>query len=201
MEKHLVVHFSLENASCVFSLVKQGTTACLWFQQIWAFRHGQCLRLCSCFCRAVLNLGLFVSVSLGCLMQLCFCDGWLQCFLNQEWGLGLLPMGIHLGGVLVNFSNLLCHDLHIEPLHLAIPWSTYLSTCHSFISSHYKDNSTSALQTVRGHENKSNPIANPHAQHEARTFVYQCLVCRCLCYTTLKYLHRQAKENIFFLLQ
>lgn len=50
------------------------------------------------FAAALLNSGLFVTVSVGCLMQLCFCDGWLQCFSNQEWGLGLLPSGMHAFG-------------------------------------------------------------------------------------------------------
>lgn len=63
------------------------------------------------FVVVVLNSGLFVSVSVGCLMQLCVCDGWLQCFSNREWGPGLFPVGIHMGGyvwVILRFR-----DLHV----------------------------------------------------------------------------------------
>lgn len=35
------------------------------------------------FVAVVLNWGLFVRVSVGCLMQLGFCDGWLKCFFEQ----------------------------------------------------------------------------------------------------------------------
>ncbi len=65
------------------------------------------------FAVVVLNSGLFVSVSAGCLMQLCFCDGWLQCFSNQEWGPGLFPVGVHMGGALICLS------------YPALPWLTY----------------------------------------------------------------------------
>lgn len=63
--------------------------------------------------RVVFMSGLFVSVSVGCLMQLGFCDGWLQCFSNQEWGPGPFPLGVHVGRALGYLSN------------PAVPWPAF----------------------------------------------------------------------------
>lgn len=46
----------------------------------------------------ILSWGLFVSVSVGCLMQVCFCDGWLQRFSEQDREPGAFPLGIRTGG-------------------------------------------------------------------------------------------------------
>lgn len=128
------------------------------------------------FVAAFLNPGLFVSVSVGCFVYIVFCDGWLRCFSNQEWGSGLIPIAIQMGGVLAYLSNpALAWFTRIElnPLNLAMPCSTYLATCHRFISASDKDIKKKHIcfTDQQGTWNKRHPDTNPDTHHEARNCV------------------------------
>lgn len=65
----------------------------------------------------ILSWGLFVSVSVGCLMQVCFCDGWLQHVSDQDPEPGPFPAGIRAGRA-SRFVGLILRQ-EAEPLNLS----------------------------------------------------------------------------------
>lgn len=82
------------------------------------------------FAVGILSWGLFVSVLVGCLMQVCFCDGWLQHVSDQDQEPGPFPPGIRTGGA-SRYVRLILPDVSsaqgTEPLNLPKPCPTYLA--------------------------------------------------------------------------
>lgn len=131
-------------------------------------------------------------------MHMVFCDGWLQCFSNQEWGPGLMLMGIQMGGVVAYFSN------------PAPPWQTHrelnppksiyaisylLSYMPQLYFCHWQRQKHICFTDERTSWNKRRK--SWHTSWCQNLRVPQCLVYRCLCSTTVKYLRRQPKESCF----
>lgn len=103
------------------------------------------------FAVGILSWDLFVSVSVGCLMQVCFCDGSLQSFSDQDWEPGLFPPGLctDRGNQCVwLILDDVCSVEGTEPPNLPKPCSTYLAT------SLYQGVNTSALHTKDAEQKK-----------------------------------------------
>lgn len=166
----------------------------------WLFWTGACLSACQwdVWCRSA------------------FCDGWLQCAIQSRgavvgegWGPGLFPVGFHMAAALVCLR------------YPALPWHTHIGSrtpksghalppqlCATFLfsfSAGDKDKTTSALQSDRGRETKEVKtqilIQSPRPEPVLAcvcVHMTPCLVCRCLCYTTVTHLYRQPKRKQFF---
>lgn len=127
-----------------------------------------------------------------------FCDGWLQCFSNQEWGSGRMLMGIQMGGVAAYFSNpALAWQTQGElnppkssrAMFYLLSYRPQLYFCRWQRQNHicFTDQ-----QTTRNKRRKS-----WHTSRCQNLCVSQCLVYRHLCSTTVKHLHGQPNESYF----
>lgn len=103
------------------------------------------------FAVGILSWDLFVSVSVGCLMQVCFCDGSLQSVSDQDREPGPFPAGLRTDGgnqcvwlILADVSSV----EGTEPPNLPKPCSTYWATRL------YQGVNTSALHTKDAEQKK-----------------------------------------------
>lgn len=177
--------------------------ACLHFPQTASNKHsvrrGTSVCSSSCSCSGGFELT-FVCQCVSGMFDAALLLWWLTAvlFKPREWGPGLFPVGIHMwgGGYRCVWVILLCRDVRIGN------WTPDIWRCHlcSYMPTalHPPLTKTKPRLLYRPTEDvkQKRPKSWSAAWGQNRC-VPRCLVCRCLCYTAVTYLHRQPKENSF----